>query len=87
MPKLPVRIEPDRIVADSVHSGTNLRLVMAWPNPQNQSKGVAIYTAQQAGDIIGINGVFHGPTDFVVANDLDVLKAGYYMKKSAAWTF
>jgi hypothetical protein len=87
MPKLPVRIEPDRIVADSVYSGTNLRLIMAWPNPQNQSKGVVIYTAQQARNIMGINGVFHGPTDYVVAKNSDVLKAGYYIKKGTAWTF
>ncbi|TFH64771.1 MAG: DUF4932 domain-containing protein, partial [Candidatus Zixiibacteriota bacterium] len=87
MPKLPVRIESDRIVADSVYSGTNLRLIMVWPNPQNQSKGVVIYTAQQAKDIMGINGVFHGPTDYVVARNSEVLKAGDYIKKGATWTF
>jgi hypothetical protein len=87
MPRLPVSIEPDRIVADGVYLGANLRLIMVWPNPQNQSKGVVIYTAQQAKDIIGINGVFHGPTDYVIARNSDVLKADYYLKKGAAWTF
>jgi hypothetical protein len=60
---------------------------VVWPNPQNQSKGVVIYTAPQARDIMGINGGFHGPTDYVVAKNSDALTAGYYIKKSAAWTF
>jgi hypothetical protein len=87
MPKLPVRIEPDRIVAKGDYLATDLRFISAWPNPQNHSKGVAIYTAQQARDIMGINGVFHGPTDYVVARDTLVLQAGPYVKKGAEWTF
>jgi hypothetical protein len=87
MPKLPVRVEPDRIVANGSYYGTDLRFISAWPNPQNHSKGVAIYTAQQTRDIIGINGVFHGPTDYVIARDTLVLQAGPYAKKGAEWTF
>jgi hypothetical protein len=87
MPKLPVRIEPDRIVANGNYVATDLRFISAWPNPQNPSKGVAIYTAQQTRDIMGINGVFHGPTDYVVARDTVVLQAGPYVKKGADWTF
>jgi hypothetical protein len=87
MPKLPVRIEPDRIVANGNYLGRDFRFISAWPNPQNHSKGVVIYTAQQTRDIMGINGVFHGPTDYVVARDTLVLQAGTYAKKGAAWTF
>ncbi len=46
-----------------------------------------IYTAQRAEDIPGINGVIHGPTDYVVARGREILKAGDYVNKSGKWTF
>jgi hypothetical protein len=85
--ELPVRIESNQIVADTIYPGTHLRFLSAWPNPQNPKKGVVIYTAQQANDIIGINHVFHGPTDYVVASDSVVLKAANYKKQNERWTF
>jgi hypothetical protein len=85
--QLPVRIEADRIVADSVYRGHDLRLITAWPNPANPARGVLIYTAQRAEDIPGINSVFHGPTDYVIARGTERLREGDYVKSGAAWTF
>ena len=85
--ELPVHIKSDRIVADTVYLGTHLRFITAWPNPQNPQKGVVIYTAQQAEDIIDINRVFHGPTDYVVAKGIEVLRAANYKKQNGRWTF
>lgn len=85
--ELPVRIEADRIVADSVYRGHDLRLITAWPNPANPARGVLIYTAQRAEDIPGINSVFHGPTDYVVARGTDRLWEGDYVKSDGTWTF
>jgi hypothetical protein len=48
---------------------------------------VVIYTAQQAEDVIGIHSVFHGPTDYVIAKDTEVLKAANYKKQNGRWTF
>lgn len=87
LPQLPVRIEAERIVADAEYQGTNLRFITAWPNPQNPKKGVVIYTAQRAEDVVNINAVFHGPTDYVVARDEEVLQAGYYVKTDGGWSF
>jgi hypothetical protein len=84
--KLPVKIEPDRVEADAVFSGDHLRFITAWPNPQNPKRGVLIYTAQQAEDILGINNVFHGPTDYVVAIGTEVLKAANYLKRNGRWS-
>ena len=84
--ELPAQIAPRQIVADSTYSGTGLRFITAWPNPQNRWKGVLIYTAQRAEDIPGINGVIHGLTDYVVARDKEVLKAADYVK-NGRWTF
>jgi hypothetical protein len=85
--KLPVKVESDKIVADTVYLGTHLRFITAWPNPQNPKKGIVIYTAQQAEDVVGINAVFHGPTDYAIANDTDVLKQGNYNKEKGEWGF
>ena len=87
LPKLPVRIESDRIVAETVYQGNRLRFITAWPNPQNPKRGVVIYTAQKAEDIIGINSVFHGPTDYVVAKGEESLKAANYNKQNGQWSF
>jgi hypothetical protein len=85
--ELPVRVESDKIVADIVYAGAHLRLISAWPNPQNPQKGMVIYTAQQAEDVVGINSVFHGPTDYVIAKDTEVLKAANYKKQNGRWAF
>ncbi len=87
LPQLPVRIEAERILADAEYQGTNLRFITAWPNPQNPKKGVVMYTAQRAEDVLDINAVFHGPTDYVVARDEEVLQAGYYVKTDGRWNF
>ncbi len=85
--KLPVRIESDRIVAETVYQGDHLRFITAWPNPQNPKRGMVIYTAQKAEDIIGINSLFHGPTDYVVAKGMQSLKAANYKKQNGQWSF
>jgi len=87
LPKLPVRIESERIVAEAIYQGDRLRFITAWPNPQNPKRGVVIYTAQKAEDVIGINSVFHGPTDYVVAKGTESLKAADYKKQNGQWSF
>ena len=85
--EFPLRIEPDKIVTDSVYYGTDLRFITAWTNPQNPQKGMVIYTAQRAEDIVGINGVFHGGTDYVIARGTEVLKQRNYKKEKEGWRF
>jgi len=46
------------------YEGKNLRFITAWRNPKNIEKGVVIYTALKTADVIAINGIFHGPTDY-----------------------
>ncbi len=84
--KYPFKIEANRIVADKIYEGTDLRFISAWPNPQNPKRGILIYTAQQAKDIVKINSVFHGPTDYVIARGTEILKDANYNKKDGAWT-
>jgi hypothetical protein len=83
---MPVKIESDKIVADKIYKGTNLRFISAWPNPWNPDKGMVFYTAQQPEDIPNINSVFHGPTDYVIARGTQVLKSENYNKKNGTWS-
>ncbi len=85
--ELPFRIEHDKVVADKIYQGENLRFITAWPNPHNAKRGFLIYTAQKAKDIPGINSVFHGPTDYIIAEQLKILHSGDYKKEDENWTF
>lgn len=84
---LPFKIDSNSITADSVYEGTDLRYITTWRNPQNPAKGMVIYTAQKTEDVYGINMVFHGPTDYVIANGKDVLCDEYYNKAAFPWKF
>jgi DNA helicase-2/ATP-dependent DNA helicase PcrA len=70
-----------------VHEGSDLRFLSVWPHLSNPRLGRVILTAQRAQDVVGINGVFHGPTDFVVARGRTILQSGSYFNKTGAWTF
>ena len=45
------------------------------------------HTAQRAEDVVNSNAGFHGPADYVVARDEEVLQAGYYVKSDGCWNF
>ena len=84
---MPVSIQADRIVADREYAGTGLRLITCRPNPADPMTGVLIYCAQQAKDVVDANAVFHGPTDWVVADGNSPIASGNYDKTGATWTF
>jgi hypothetical protein len=85
--RLPVQIEADCITTKETYSGNHLRFITCWPNPKNPYKGMLIYTAQKAEDIAGINNVFHGPTDYVIADKTTILQAANYKKDKNKWSF
>lgn len=85
--ELPFRIEADKIITDKIIKGEDLRLISAWPHFHDKSKGMAIYTAQRAEDIWGINGINHGSTDYIIIKGKKVLGSGNYKKKEAQWGF
>ncbi len=78
---LPFHIDTDKITVDETPvPGDHLRLITAWPNPQDSSKGMAIYTAQEATDILGSYDVPIWWADYVVAVDKNVIKSGNYAR-------
>ncbi len=84
---LPFKIEANAIEADKLYENTNMVFISALPNPDNPSNGMVIYTAQGAEDIVGINSVFHGPTDYVIAKNGAAIKSGSYVKEGSHWSF
>ncbi len=83
----PFEIEQDKIKADKAYEGTNLVFITAMPNPQNFKNPLIVYTAQRDEDILGINEVFHGPTDYTIAKNCEEINSGFYDKDEEKWTF
>ncbi len=83
----PFLIKRDKIIADKTYHGEDLRHISALPNPYNEKRALVIYTAQQAEDIVGINKVYHGPTDYVVASGEEVLQSADYGVKEEQWEY
>lgn len=83
----PFKVEPHIIVADKEYEDSGLVMISAVPNPQNFENPLLIYTAQEANDIVNINNVFHGPTDYVIAKDGKELSSGFYVKNKEIWSF
>jgi hypothetical protein len=82
----PVRIDNGKVTAGSEEfTGANLRLIVSFAHPDNPDSAVLAYTAERASDVPGINGVIHGGTGYVVADGLNILKAGRYRLTPAGW--
>jgi hypothetical protein len=76
---LPFHLDGDKItVGKTPYPGNHLRLITAWPNPQNRSKGVTIYTAQEARDIAGCYDVPFWWADYVIVSGTKALYSGNY---------
>jgi hypothetical protein len=77
---LPFHIDADKITVDETpYPGGHFKLITAWPNPQDSSRGMVIYTAQEAGDILGSYDVPIWRADYVIARDNNALKSGSYV--------
>jgi hypothetical protein len=84
--EIPVKLERDRITLQKkAFSGNDLRFISLWANPENKKRAVLIYTAQKADDIIGINRVPSGQTQFVIAQNKQILESGFYKRENGRW--
>ena len=83
----PFTVTSDRIVADSTYTGDSLRLITAWLHPDNKARGILIYTATRPEYVSGINSVFHGNTDYVIARGTSVIQTDNYDRADSPWRF
>ena len=82
---LPVEFGPNSITADKQYKGEHLRFISSWKNPFNQEKNMIIYAALNPKDVLHINGVFHGPSNYIIADGKNILKSSFYSKKGNSW--
>lgn len=62
------KISKDSIVlGDKQFTGPGLVLIACWYLRDDPSRGVAVYTAPESANLVGINSVRHGPNDWLVA--------------------
>ncbi len=84
--KFPVLISDTCIVADKEYITSTGKAIFNIRNPLNQDKYMVVYTAQEANGIVGINNVFHGPTNYVIFEDRnEVYKSGFLEFENNSW--
>jgi hypothetical protein len=82
----PISVTDTCIHADKDYYISDGKVIFNFPNPLNHDKFFIIYTAQKPEYIIGINGVRHGSTNYVVSGeDNKILKSGYVLKVGENW--
>lgn len=84
---LPIQIEPNYIDAGEIIEGSDLRLMTVWDNPFDPNRGLVVYTAQHAEQVVGIQDIYAGATQFVISRGQQILKQGYYIWTGTGWTF
>lgn len=81
----------DKVLVKKFKRGAPEALLAIYQRHRDYLLSVAvamvIYTAQRADDVVGINRVFHGPTDYVLAHGQAVVNAANDVKKGNPWTF
>lgn len=83
---LPVLVRQEGIYTNKLIPGTDLQLVLSWPNPFDEDKAVIIYTGQQVRNIRDfhyspVKDQFH----YWVGKNLITLDKGDYQQYFGAW--
>lgn len=77
--RLPVRFGDGELhLQDRSFRGSHLRGIFAIRNPEDTSRRAVVYTAPKSSDIVDINDLYHGPTEWVVADGGRLLESGSY---------
>jgi uncharacterized protein DUF4932 len=70
--KTGIQLAADRIVLGTkTFTGAGLVLIACWSGFDDKRSGIAVYAAANDADLVGINSVRHGGTDWVVARKTD----------------
>lgn len=74
--RLPFRYGEGSVTASKTYTGDRLRFLCAVRSPVDREQRAVLYTAAQPEDLAEINSIFHGPTEWLVANGSETLDAG-----------
>jgi hypothetical protein len=82
--------EGEIVLGHKRFTGANLVLIACWPRPGDPKHGVVVYTAAHDADVVGINGLMAGGTDWVVGrkvgNDFQVVDHGnFHVAADGTW--
>jgi len=78
---LPIKITSDAIIINErKHRDPRTKLIMACPNPLNPNRYAVIYGGLSWETIIDIHFPFHGPTDYVIYQGLNLREQGFFDK-------
>jgi hypothetical protein len=78
--RLPFTFDGDALrIEGRRFQGEHLRVIAALRNPDDPTHRVVLYAARQLADLVEINAVHHGPTEWVVADGTRTLGAGAFL--------
>jgi C-terminal processing protease CtpA/Prc len=76
---LPFQFDADAVTIEGQRfAGAHLRVIAAMRNPDDRAQKVLLYAAVHTADLVDVNAVFHGPTEWVVADGGKVLASGSF---------
>jgi hypothetical protein len=85
LPQLPLRVEPGAILAENEYVGTGYGVLAAWVNPYNNKNMMTIYTGQNPGNLVGVNGIMHGGDNYHIFRNFITFKTGIFKRQGLIW--
>ncbi|MCX2480247.1 DUF4932 domain-containing protein [Pedobacter sp. MC2016-15] len=83
--QIPLLIEDKKVIAENIYQGTGYGILMAWVNPLNTEKVMAIYTGQNPADVIDFNQIPNGAGNYHIFNNKVTLKQGTFIRQNDIW--
>jgi Starch-binding module 26 len=75
------------IVADRLYRGEDLIFISAWIHPDNPQRVMELYIAKDMNDLINIDWVPRGGTNYHITRGLITLRSGNYHRRMKIWRF
>jgi|GEM_PF-3998283 len=84
--QLPVSPSPEgNWIGDQVYGGRDLVLISAWLHPTNPDRVLEAYIARDMDDLIHIDWVPRGGTNYHLTRGLITLRSGNYIRRMKIW--
>jgi hypothetical protein len=84
--QLPIRPSPEGYwIGDQVYRGRDLVLITAWLHPSNPERVVEAYIAKNMEDLVHIDWVPRGGTNYHLTRGLVTLRSGNYTRRMNIW--
>lgn len=83
--QLPLRINPDAIIAENEYKGTGYSVLTSWVNPYNKNNMMTIYTAQNPDNLVNFNRVMNGGSNYHIFRNYITLKTGSFKRRGLVW--